>query len=108
LLGTDSRLVQFLLEQRVRTCDVVIGELLLGTGLPRGFREDLAALPKIPSPSAAETRLFIERHRKTFAGAGVGWSDAQILHAAMKSGARIHTSDQRVGRTCRAIGGSLA
>jgi predicted nucleic acid-binding protein len=100
----DTRLVQFLLEQRVRTCDVVIGELLLGSGLPRNFADDLRALPRLPSPSAADTRAFIERHRSAFAGSGIGWADAQIVVAAAKAGAKVHTSDQAVLRVCRAIG----
>jgi predicted nucleic acid-binding protein len=104
----DFRLVRFLLEQRVRTCDVVIGELLLGSGLPGSFAGDILALPRLPSPTAAETRTFIERQRRAFAGSGVGWADAQILLAAAKTGAQIHTSDRAVRRVCRAIGGTLA
>ena len=70
----DARLARFLLQQRVRTCDVVIGELLLGSGLPASFARDLRALPRVPSPNAAETRAFVERHGRSFAGAGVGWA----------------------------------
>src|SRR4051812_26739287 len=92
----DSQLVELLLQQRVRTCDVVIGELLLGAGLPRDFRRDLSALPRLPSPTAVETRVFIERHDRAFAGSGAGWADAQIILAASKAGARIHTSDKGV------------
>ncbi|HET8934228.1 MAG TPA: hypothetical protein VFN67_12335 [Polyangiales bacterium] len=39
----------------MRTCDVVIGELALGAGLPKTLARDLAALPKLPSPTALET-----------------------------------------------------
>ena len=104
----DARLARFLLEQRVRTCDVVIGELLLGSGLPKTFSSDLAALPRLPSPTAEETRIFIERHGKTFSGSGVGWADAQIILTAAKSGARLHTSDRYVRRTCTALRVALA
>jgi predicted nucleic acid-binding protein len=104
----DPRLVRFLLQQRVRTCEVVVGELLLGSGLPKTFATDLLALPRLPSPTAAETRLFIERHRSGFAGSGVGWADAQIILAASKAGARIHTSDRSVREVCSAIGLPLA
>jgi predicted nucleic acid-binding protein len=99
----DVRLVQFLLQQRVHTCDVVIGELLLGSGLPKSFAHDLLALPRLPSPNATDTRAFIERHRRAFGGSGVGWADAQIVLAAVKSGARVHTSDRGVRKVCRAI-----
>jgi predicted nucleic acid-binding protein len=97
----DERLVAFLLEQRVRTCAVVIGELMLGSGLPRGVSRDLLALPRLPSPAALETREFIERHRRTFGGSGIGWADAQILLAARKAGARLYSSDGAVRRTAR-------
>jgi predicted nucleic acid-binding protein len=100
----DARLVRFLAEQRVRTCDVVIGELLLGAGIPKGMTGDLLALPRLPSPSAAETRAHVERHRRAFAGSGVGWADAQIVLAAWKSGARIHTADRAVRAVCRRLG----
>ena len=104
----DTRLVQFLLEQRVRTCTVVMGELILGSGLPKSFATDLAALPRLPSPSADETHAFIERHHRSFSGSGVGWADAQIVLTAAKSGARIHTSDRGVRRVCKALRVALA
>jgi predicted nucleic acid-binding protein len=104
----DARLAQFLLEGRVRTCDVVIGELLLGSGLPAGFTADMLALPRIPTPAPSGTRAFVERHRKTFGGSGVGWADAQILHAASQAGTRIYTSDGPVRRVCKALALRLA
>lgn len=108
LRRSDPRLVLFLAQQRVRTCDVVLGELSLGSGLPRSFAHDLAALPTVPSPTAAETRRFIERHGRSFAGSGVGWADAQIVLAAVKSGSRVHSSDRSVRGVCTAIGVHLA
>lgn len=108
LRRTDARLVRFLREGRVRTCDVVLGELLLGAGLPKGFAKDLAALPCLPSPRPGETREFVERHRRSFAGSGVGWADAQILHAAASAGARIHTADRAVRRTAKLVGIPIA
>jgi predicted nucleic acid-binding protein len=104
----DVRLVTFLEQQRVYTCDVVIGELLLGSGLPKGIAKDLALLPRLPSPSAEQTRQFIERHQRSFGGAGVGWADAQIIMAAAKSGARLHTADRHVRRLCTSIRVALA
>ena len=108
LRKSDPHLVRFLMQQQVRTCDVVIGELLLGTGLPKTFADDLSALPRLPSPTALETRAFIERHRRAFAGSGVGWADAQIILSATKSGARLHTSDRSVRRVCTSIRIALA
>jgi predicted nucleic acid-binding protein len=103
LKKADPRLVRFLTESRVRTSDVVIGELLLGSGFPAAFARDLGSLPRLPSPSAGETRLFIERHRGAFAGSGVGWADAQIVLTAAKAGARIHSADRAVRKLCRSI-----
>lgn len=103
LRRSDARLVQFLKAQRVRTCDVVVGELLLGSGLPAGFARDLVRLPQIPCPSAAETRLFIERYRRTFSASDVGWADAQLVLAAFKAGARVHTADASMRKVCRAV-----
>ena len=103
LKKSDGELVTLLGEQRVRTCDAVLGELLLGSGMPAGFARDLRALPRLASPSAVETRTFIERHARSFAGAGVGWADAQIVLTAAKAGVRLHSRDRAVRRLCRAL-----
>jgi predicted nucleic acid-binding protein len=103
LRKADARLVTFLNEHRVRTCDVVIGELLLGSGVPKGVVRDLLALPRLPSPGGTETRVFIERHGRTFAASGVGWADAQIVLAATKAGARLYTADVAVRKVCRSL-----
>jgi predicted nucleic acid-binding protein len=108
LRRNDPRLERFLLQERVHTCDVVIGELLLGSGLPKTFSRDLLALRRLPSPSAVETRTFIERHRSAFAGSGIGWADAQVIVAAAKGGARVHTSDRGMRRVCGALAVPLA
>jgi predicted nucleic acid-binding protein len=99
----DKRLIEFLVQGRVRTCEIVIGELLLGAGLPKGFAKDLAALPRVQSPRPAETRAFVERHHRSFAGSGIGWADAQILHAASNAGAKIHTADRAVRRVAKTV-----
>jgi predicted nucleic acid-binding protein len=108
LRKADAALVRFLTEQRVGTCDIVIGELMLGAGLPPGFARDLRALPRVPSPTATETCMFIERHSRSMAGAGVGWADAQILLAASKAGVRLHTADRAVRKLCRTVDVTLA
>ncbi|HEY4393384.1 MAG TPA: PIN domain-containing protein [Polyangia bacterium] len=108
LHASDPHLVRLLLEQRVHTCDVIVGELLLGSGLPKTFAQDVLALPKVPSPGPTETRTFIERHLAAFAGSGLGWADAQIVLAASKAGARVHSSDRAVRKACRTLGVPLA
>jgi predicted nucleic acid-binding protein len=104
----DRRLIALLGQQRVWTCDVVVGELLLGSGLPKDFARLLSALPHVPSPRADETKAFIERHHRSLGAAGVGWADAQLLLAAAKAGARVHTGDRAVRRVCGALGLPLA
>lgn len=104
LRRTDRRLVAFLNQQRVHTCDVVIGELMLGSGLPKALVSDLLVLPRLPSPTAAETRAFIDQRRRELGGAGIGWADAQIILAAAKAGAKVHTADRAVRAVCRAVG----
>jgi predicted nucleic acid-binding protein len=104
LRSGDRALSRFLLEQRVRTCDVVLGELLLGSGVSKTTLADLVLLPRVPSPTSLDTRAFIERHLRSFAGSGVGWADAQIVVAAHQVGARLHTSDRAVQRLCRRVG----
>jgi predicted nucleic acid-binding protein len=99
----DLQLKKFLEQQRVHTSDVVFGELLLGSGLPKSFAADLALLPRLPSPSAVEVRGFIERQRTAVSGAGVGWADVQIILTAQKNGARIYTSDKSVRAVCMRI-----
>lgn len=104
----DARLVQYLGENRVVTCDVVIGELELGAGIPAQVADDLSLLPVLPGPGTAETRAFVERHRRSFRGAGVGWADAQIILAAQSAGARLYTSDRAAAVVWRRLGHRLA
>lgn len=104
LLGRPTRLGEFLRTQRVRTCDVVIGELCLGSGLPASFRADLLKLPRVPSPTAAETLGFIEQHDRTVRGAGVGWADLQVLVAAQRAGALLYTEDRALRDVWVALG----
>ncbi|HEX5099534.1 MAG TPA: PIN domain-containing protein [Polyangiaceae bacterium] len=108
LRRSDARLVDFLTQQRVFTTDVVVGELLLGSGLPKDFARLLSALPHVPTPRADETRAYSERHRRSLGGSGVGWADVQVLCAAFKAGARIHTADRAVRKVCGALGLALA
>ena len=92
----------------MHACDVVIADLLLVSGLPKTFISDLLALPRLPSPAEAETRAFVEHRRRELGGSGVGWADVEIIVAAGKAGARLHTSDRAVRSVCRAVGVVLA
>jgi predicted nucleic acid-binding protein len=104
----DLRLVQFLVDQRVHTCDVVLGEIRLGSGIPRHVVADLMALPRLPCPHPQETRALVDRKQSSVAGSGIGWADAEVILTAVRAGARIHSSDRAVRRVCRALGIPLA
>ena len=102
--SADPRLMALLSAQRVVTCDVIIGDLRLGSGMTDEVTRLLARLPGIASPTAGETLSFLERHRSAVAGTGVGWADAQAIVAATRAGARIYTSDRGVKRVWTALG----
>lgn len=102
--AADARLVRLLLENRVVTCEVVIGELSLGAGLPKALTESLALLPMLPCPTATETRRFIDRHAGAFRSSGVGWADTQIILAAANAGALLYSSDIAVRKVWRKLG----
>jgi rRNA-processing protein FCF1 len=51
---------------------------------------------------------LVERHRRHLAGSGVGWADAQIVVAAARAGALVHTSDRAIAKVCARIGVPLA
>lgn len=105
--SADPKLVRMLEQSRVFTCDVVLGELELGSGLPKDLTKLLALLPRLPSPSAASTLAFVRRHRSVFSSSGVGWADAQIIVAGEESGAWVHSSDRAVRRVWRRLGHRL-
>lgn len=103
-----TRLAEFLRSQRVRTCDVVIGELSLGAGLPPEFRTHLASLARLPTPTPAETLAFIQRHTQLVCGSGVGWADMQVIHTAEQAGALLYTEDEAMRSLWLALGFRLA
>lgn len=104
----DAQLVRELQEWRVVTCDVVCTELALGSGISAEFMEALARLPRIATPSAVETRAFVNRHLRSFRASGVGWADAQIIAAAVEAGALLHSVDRAQRAVWRALGLRLA
>ena len=103
-----TRVAEYLKTQRVRSCDVVIGELSLGTGLSESFRANLANLPRVPCPTAGETLAFKDRHDKTVQGSGVGWADIQVIVAAENAGALLYTEDEDMRSLWLALGYRLA
>ena len=104
----DPRLVRLLGDLRVVTCDVVIGELALGSGMPDEAAELLGLLPSLPVPSATDTLKFIARHGPALSTSGVGWADAQILLTAVEAGALLHSADGPQRMVWRRLGFRLA
>lgn len=104
LRAADGRLTRLLEQQRVVTCDVVLGELALGSGLPPSLTRDLALLPCLPCPAAHETRERIERGGRAIRGAGVGWADLEIIVTAERAGALLYSADRAVTRLWRRLG----
>jgi predicted nucleic acid-binding protein len=102
--ATDLRLVRQLKDLQIVTCDVVLGELSLGSGISGDAAKALQHLPRIPTPSAVETRTFIQRRAHSFRAAGVGWADAQIIVAAAAAGALLFTVDKPQRAVWRALG----
>lgn len=100
----DPRLITILQEDRAVTCKVVMGELLLGSGVPPTLVSLLGQLPVLPSPSADETQEFIARHLRSFRSSGVGWADCQILVAAKDAGALLYSADLAVKNVWRRLG----
>jgi hypothetical protein len=95
-------------ELRVVTCDVVRGELALGTGLPRELAEHLARLPRLVTPSTREVIDFIERHDRSLRTVGVGWADVAIMTSAIQAGARLYSHDRPQRTAWRRLGFRLA
>lgn len=104
LQNGDPRLVGMLSKSLIVTSDVVIGELLLGSGIPREVTTLLMALPVLPSPTAVQTREFMDRHRSAFYGSGAGWADSQIIVSAVTAGARVYSLDGDIRRVWKALG----
>lgn len=104
----DRRLIGLLEQNRVFTCDVVLGELALGAGIPPALGRDLALLPSIPCLTVAQTRAYVERHRAAFSTSGVGWADAEIIAAASEAGALLYSGDEAVRTVWRRLGYRLA
>jgi predicted nucleic acid-binding protein len=100
----DLQLMRLLEDSRLVTCDIVVGELTLGAGVPARADADLALLAKIASPSSDETLEFMRRHLRAFRAAGVGWSDAQIIVSAAAAGALLYTADRPQRSVWRSLG----
>lgn len=108
LCKADARLSRYLGANHLVTCDVVLGELRLGAGVPPEMHAAMSLLPRLSTPSASDTIAFIDRHLKTLARSGLGWADVQVVVTAALHGARLYSHDLAMARARRALGHRLA
>lgn len=101
---SDPRLVSLLVTGRVASCDVVLAELRLGSGMPAGVPELIGRLPQLPVPDTSRALRLLERHAASLAGAGIGVADLLIVACAAESGAPLMTSDTALAGAWRALG----
>jgi len=88
---------------QIRMHPIVIGELATGTLANR--QKTLALLHSLPHSSTAtadECLALIETH--SLYGKGVGWSDVQLLAAALLSGDVLWTLDTRLEDAAKNLG----
>ncbi|MFT3706912.1 MAG: hypothetical protein QM817_04515 [Archangium sp.] len=74
-------------------CDVVLGELVLGSGVSDEVGALLRGLARIEIASSPAVLEFIDGHPELNA-LGIGWADAQLLEACVRSKARLFTHDR--------------
>lgn len=97
----DSRPLRALLAQgTVLGHPWVLGELLLGSGLPGPLAEHLASLPQAHTATQADMLKFVQTSRLR----GVGWVDAQLLLSAIHSGAMLWTRDAMLRKAAHRFG----
>jgi predicted nucleic acid-binding protein len=99
----DRTLLNLIRLDRAVACTVVLGELLLGSGLSPRDATDLAALPQLPVPPAPTVLEFLKRHASIRA-LGIGWADLELLATCARSGALLYTADVAL-RVAAARGG---
>ncbi len=90
----DDQLVRLLADAAVAVHPWILGELALGPGLRLDVLDDLGRLPIVLPVGDAELMEFIRLH----ALRGVGWVDAQLLLAALRSRTPLWTLDAGLGR----------
>ena len=96
------QLIQLLEMDEVLTHSLVIGELYIGHVKNREeIVSHLLTLPRAREASFQEVMGFVRQRR--FFGKGIGWNDAQLLAAALLSGAAVFSYDQNLMRLARTL-----
>lgn len=102
LRTANRRLAALLFDEQVLCHPFIVGELACG-GLRKRAEvlQLLGSLPETLLVEHDEVLAFIEAHG--LPGSGVGWVDAHLLASAYLSGARLWTSDSRLGRVAQRL-----
>ncbi len=91
----DPKLATLLLEQRVVTHPIIIGELACGQLFDREETLNaLFALDQVPMATFYESLHLLERDR--LYGSGLHWNDIQLLASALIAGLPLWTRDRRL------------
>ena len=99
--GADP-LEQLLLENRVLTHSIVIGELSCGSLKNRNKTlGDLKLLPKAKEAESGEAIELIESHR--LYGKGLGFTDIQLLASALITGCTLLSFDKAIHRAAKEL-----
>lgn len=103
LRSTYSLLTSRLLENRVFTHNLVIGELACGNVQNRGaFLTLMHALPRLNPATDAEVLFFIDQHH--LMGRGIGYIDAHLLASTALHAAKLWTRDKRLQTIAETMG----
>lgn len=98
----DPVLLRLLAADEVLRSDVVVGELVLGSGIGPDARALIDWLPAIATPSSAECLDFITS-REELGRLGIGWADLEVLASCHAARVRLYTHDRALrvaaGRT---------
>lgn len=89
----DPVLVRLLADGEVVQCDVVVGELMLGSGISPAIRALLDALPGIEVVTSSDCLGFIDDHDE-LSRLGIGWADVQVLASCRAARVRLYTHDR--------------
>ena len=79
----------------------VVGEIMLGSGVPAAHIADLALLPTLATVTDERLTRFLVEHR--LRASGIGWIDLQLLASAHERGVALWSLDRAVIRATRAM-----
>jgi len=79
----------------------VLGELMLGAGVPAAHLRDLVLLPALDTVNDEQMSRFLVEHR--LRASGIGWVDLQLLASAHRRGVALWSLDRALTRATHAV-----